>query len=105
MEESVDTLTAVRRTVKQSYPEGDMTRTADLFWRQNSYELPTTKMDHHIDRMSENMIDEYVTHGRLVDINDDDRHTAILLVHFTPNAYLISCKTIAKLTVLSSNSQ
>ena len=41
-------------------------------------------MDHHIDRMSENMIDEYVTHGRLVDINDDDRHTAILLVHFTP---------------------
>ena len=30
--------------------------------------------------------------------------TAISLVHFTPNAYLISRKTIAKLTVLSSNS-
>ena len=30
--------------------------------------------------------------------------TAISLVHFTPNAYLISRKTIAKLTVLPSNS-
>ena len=30
--------------------------------------------------------------------------TAISLVHFTPNAYHISRKTIAKLTVLSSNS-
>ena len=30
--------------------------------------------------------------------------TAISVVHFTPNAYLISRKTIAKLTVLPSNS-
>ena len=31
-------------------------------------------------------------------------HTAISLVHFTPNAYLTSRKTIAKLTVLPCNS-
>ena len=30
--------------------------------------------------------------------------TAILVVHFSPNVYLISRKTIAKLTVLPSNS-
>ena len=33
-----------------------------------------------------------------------DANTAISVVHFTPNAYLISRKTIVKLTILPSNS-
>ena len=45
--------------------------------------------------------------GNKVDINlasgTGKNNMAISVVHFTPNAYLISRKSIAKLTVLPSN--
>ena len=48
MEESVETLMGFRDKVKPIYPEGELTRTVDVFWRQSSYDPPITKMDHAV---------------------------------------------------------
>ena len=45
----------------------------DLFWRQNNYDPSITKMDHHIDKMSEKVINECINDGRLVGINAGDQ--------------------------------
>ena len=60
--------------LKPTYPEGDLVRVADLFWRRYDYDPPITEMDHRIDQVSEKIIKEYIDDGHLVNIDNDDRH-------------------------------
>ena len=63
MEQAVDNLTYLQDNLELSHSEGGLVKFLDLLWLQNNYELPITRMDCLIDRMSEEIIDDYVERG------------------------------------------
>ena len=55
------------------YPEGELAHFLDLLWPRYEYDQIFTRMDCHIDKMSEQVIDDCVNRELIKDINTDNR--------------------------------
>ena len=70
----IRTLLKVRYRLKPTYLEGDLVSVDKVFWLNNKYEMPITKMDHRIDQGSDKIIKEYEDGGHPVNTDSDDQN-------------------------------